>query len=555
MNASPNFWGSTNGPVNPKNTFNVGSQGGAAVNANFVPWWSTVTGTAGTLNGTSFAPVTTTNPVNGQFASIQAAVTKTTSGMVSAAAGTFTESVTVDKALTINGAKHGVDARTGRTTPSAETILTGGGFSLNTDAITVDGFTVQNPGGNDKDGIVLSPAHSGYQVLNNIIQNNAIGISGNANGATQTQIKQNLIQHNNEVGPAGGNGIYAAQGSANILIDNNTFIDNVNGGAAAFLGAPGTQHDITFSNNNLDSDLDLSNITTAMVSNNTSTSSPGGSLIIIDGGDNGVILTGNAITGGTKSAVIIVARNGNAPNQNIDIHNNILTGNAHDGVEVVAGRITTATLTMHSNTISGNTLYGVNNGAAVAVDATNNWWGTQTGPTNATNVGGAGNSVTSNVTFTPWCGNDTCTIHYGIATKLVYTAQPGGVPAAAPLAPQPVVQAQDATGNLGINFAGPVTLAIGANPGGGTLDGVATVSATHGVATFSGLSVSKPGNGYTLVASSGSLSSPASNPFNISASNPAPAPTGSRPGPIGPAGNNPAPAPAPRPGPIPNPHP
>jgi hypothetical protein len=513
-----NFWGSASGPANATNKFNIGSQGNSvSANVNFIPWWSTISGTPGSFTGTSFAPVTNATHA-GQFASIQTAVTNATAGdALNAAAGTFTEAVTVNTALTINGAKHGVDARTGRSTPSAETILTGGGFSLNADAITIDGFTVQNAGGTNKVGITLSAGHSGYQVLNNIIQNNTIGVYGNANGATQTLIKQNLMQHNNEAGAASGNAIYADGGSANLLIDNNTFVDNLNGGAAGFFGAAGTQHDITFSNNSLDSNLDLVNVTTATVNNNTSTSGTNGSIIIIDGGDNGVTVTGNTITGGNGSAVVVVDRNSAGANQNIDIHGNTFTGNAKNGIQIVAGGITTATLTVHTNTIAGNLLDGVNNAAPVTVDATNNWWGTITGPAHASNVGGTGNAVTDNVTFTPWCGNIACTIHYGIGTKLVYTTQPVGGTATAALATQPVVQAEDASGNLGINFTGPVALAFGANPGSATLGGTTTVNAVAGVATFTNLSVSKAGTGYTLVASSTGLTSATSNAFTVGA--------------------------------------
>ena len=512
-----NYWGSASGPANPINKFNIGSQGNSvSANVNFIPWWSTISGTPGSFTGTSFAPVTNTAPA-GQFASIQAAVTAASAGgTVNAAAGTFTENVTVDKALTINGAKHGVDARTNRGATSTETILTGGGFSLNTDAITVDGFTVQNAGGADKVGITLSAAHSGYQVLNNIIQHNTFGIYGNSQGTTLTQIKRNLIQHNNETGAASGNAIYADQGSANMLIDNNTFVDNVNGGAAGFFGAPGTQHDITFSNNNLDSNLDLVNITHATVSNNTSTNGTDGSIIIIDGGNNGVTVTGNTITGGSGSAVVIVDRNSAGANQNIDIQGNTFTGNAR-GIQALAGGLTGTIPTVHGNTIASNSGGGVINQSSVTIDATNNWWGTQTGPAHASNVGGTGNSVTDGVNFTPWCGNAACTIHYGIGTKLVYTTQPVGGPATAALATQPVLQAQDASGNLGINFVGPVALALGTNPGAATLGGTTTVNAVAGVATFTNVSVSKAGTGYTLVASSTGLTAATSNPFTVGA--------------------------------------
>ena len=47
-----------------------------------------------------------------------------------------------------------------------------------------------------------------------------------------------------------------------------------------------------------------------------------------------------------------------------------------------------------------------------------------------------------------------------------------------------------------------VTIAIGANPGGGTLSGTTTATVSGGVATFSNLSINQPGTGYTLVATS-----------------------------------------------------
>ena len=47
-----------------------------------------------------------------------------------------------------------------------------------------------------------------------------------------------------------------------------------------------------------------------------------------------------------------------------------------------------------------------------------------------------------------------------------------------------------------------VSLAIGTNPGGGTLTGGSAVTVKPGVATFSGLSIDKAGTGYTLTATS-----------------------------------------------------
>src|SRR5204862_3938084 len=58
-------------------------------------------------------------------------------------------------------------------------------------------------------------------------------------------------------------------------------------------------------------------------------------------------------------------------------------------------------------------------------------------------------------------------------------------------------------------------VAIGTNPGSGTLAGTATVAATAGVASFANLSINKVGTGYTLTATgAGSATSAA---FNITA--------------------------------------
>ena len=87
-------------------------------------------------------------------------------------------------------------------------------------------------------------------------------------------------------------------------------------------------------------------------------------------------------------------------------------------------------------------------------------------------------------------------------TDLVVTqSPPPSLTAGAPFGL--TVQADDASGNLLSSFNGPVTVALAANPGGATLGGTLTVTASNGVATFSGLSLTKAAAGYTLVVSSG----------------------------------------------------
>ena len=87
----------------------------------------------------------------------------------------------------------------------------------------------------------------------------------------------------------------------------------------------------------------------------------------------------------------------------------------------------------------------------------------------------------------------------GTATQLLITAQPASmVTAGAGFGF--TVTAEDAEGNLATGFTGSETVALASNPGSSTLGGTLTVSATSGVASFSGLTLNKVGSGYTLAA-------------------------------------------------------
>ncbi len=102
----------------------------------------------------------------------------------------------------------------------------------------------------------------------------------------------------------------------------------------------------------------------------------------------------------------------------------------------------------------------------------------------------------------------------GAPSKLVFTAQPAGATAHLPMGAI-VVNAQDSQGNPTPAFTGSVSIGLATNPGGGTLGGTTTVSAVSGAATFSGLTISAPGTGYALAASSGTLTGATSAAFNV----------------------------------------
>ena len=57
---------------------------------------------------------------------------------------------------------------------------------------------------------------------------------------------------------------------------------------------------------------------------------------------------------------------------------------------------------------------------------------------------------------------------------------------------------EDAYGNVETGDNAAVMVALANNPGGSTLGGTLSVTASNGVATFSGLTLTKAASGYTL---------------------------------------------------------
>ena len=106
-------------------------------------------------------------------------------------------------------------------------------------------------------------------------------------------------------------------------------------------------------------------------------------------------------------------------------------------------------------------------------------------------------------------------ITVGAPSKLAFTVQPSNTTVGVGIAPAMQVAVQDSQGNTVTSSTANITVAIGTNPGSGTLSGTVTQSAVAGVATFAGLSLNKTGVGYTLTASSGGLTGASSGGFNI----------------------------------------
>jgi hypothetical protein len=105
-------------------------------------------------------------------------------------------------------------------------------------------------------------------------------------------------------------------------------------------------------------------------------------------------------------------------------------------------------------------------------------------------------------------------------THLGFTQQPQTTQAGATITPPVQVAALDAAEHVVQGFTGAIGLALGTNPGGGTLSGGGPVNAVNGVVTFPNLSINQAGNGYTLRATASTLTAATSSPFNVTAQPP-----------------------------------
>ena len=327
-------------------------------------------------------------PCTGTYSTISAAVAAAGPGdTIQVCPGMYNELVQVNKTLTILGAQSGVDARTRAVPVTSESVVSNGDgdFQILADKVVIDGFTIQgvvNPAnlppftGLDA-GIWTNPGFSGtsggHQIRNNIIQNNIIGIELDNDGAFQTKVERNLIQNNNAVGPDGGTGIDTNFGLANAVIDSNKIAGNTNSGMNTFGGSS-----LTVSNNEFAANrraIGWGGVTTATISGNNihNSTDPATADIRFFGGVSGVAITCNNLSNGAGRGIRMDDECPGCPNSSININNNNISGYPVAGLEVDSGGYFPATLG--------------------SLNATNNWWGSSTGPTIASNPGGTGEPI------------------------------------------------------------------------------------------------------------------------------------------------------------------
>jgi hypothetical protein len=373
-------------------------------------------------------PAVTNLNTGHSFSTIQAAINDpaTVAGnTILADAGTYAEKVTINKSIILEGAQHGVDART---RSGAESIVTGAGnsgftpFNVTASNVTIDGFTVEDAtsGNTFGFGIVLGAGTSGTHVLNNIIQDNIVGLSlANNSASNQTVIQHNLFKNNNQSGPASGTGIYSDQFNAggtlsDVLIDGNTFTGQTDAGidfSSTDATKPATG--ITISNNVFDGNgrgLLAFNLTSSTINGNTFSNSTGSATadIRLFEGDTGLTITGNLLQNGAGRALRISNFGTGSPDaSNIRFVLNSISG-----------------YTGPSGTVQVDNYTGT-------LDATCNWWGAISGPSTAANPGGLGQTLVdpgNHVKFMPWLvyGTDASSTTPGFQLPSSIAVSPGG---------------------------------------------------------------------------------------------------------------------------------
>lgn len=348
-------------------------------------------------------------------------------------AGTYDETVTVDRTLTLRGAQAGTDARTRTGADESVVGTASGGFVLRADNVTLDGFTVRGVTDCQQGGISTSPAASGYTINNTIVRDNDLGIKLRADGETLTRVRHNLLKDNDRAFHAGtcdgvAKGISTGFESGDVLhnatIDANRFVGHTEGGssyAIQLVANQGGHGNVTVSDNDLtgDSSIVLADLRDGELSGNEIVMDDANSstAIFFAGNVSDVTISDNLVNGTERGIWFAPDFFGvPTPSSGVDIVGNDITGNPTAGIQVADDRYT-GDLEVHQNSIAGNGFGVDNTDPDLVVDARDNWWGAGDGPSGGVTdprtgvpAAGDGDAVSedpddpgvSNVRFDPW---------------------------------------------------------------------------------------------------------------------------------------------------------
>ncbi|MGP3920748.1 hypothetical protein [Nonomuraea sp. 10N515B] len=171
-----------------------------------------------------------TSCANAGYTSIAAAVVAAVAGdTIVVCPGTYAESVTVDKSITLRGFNTTIGRCFGTLTPdpSQDTIVNppgafaGTGFNVTAENVSIRGFTIT-----DADtGIQTAPTTAGHLFIRNTLLLNRFGIQLHTDGDALTTVTTSCFHRN--AAAANGNAITSSVGIENVHIRDNLFFGTV----------------------------------------------------------------------------------------------------------------------------------------------------------------------------------------------------------------------------------------------------------------------------------------------------------------------------------------